>query len=131
MSQQMMDPEMQRVYPAQDGRETETNDQQIETLAQQIIPRVMPEIMYQVRSSMQPPPATRERRYRMAFTLAIVSIVMMVPLTAIILGEVGGLGNIWMALVILAVVMVMLSAINIVLDMALLAEKNHPFDMPK
>ena len=62
----------------------EYNDQFIETLAQRLMPRLMPEIMYNLRSI--EPERSRSRAFGMSLALAIVSVVLMIPLTAIIVG---------------------------------------------
>src|SRR5437660_12104301 len=61
----------------------EYNEQFIETLAQRLMPRLMPEIMYNLRSV--EPERLRSKALGMSFALAIVSIVLMIPLTAIVL----------------------------------------------
>ena len=62
----------------------EYNEQFIETLAQRLMPRLMPEIMYNLRSV--EPERFRTRAFGMSLALAIVSIVLMIPLTAILTG---------------------------------------------
>ena len=62
----------------------EYNDQFIESLAQRLMPRLMPEIMYNLRSV--EPEKAHTRAIGMSLALAIVSVVLMIPLTAIIVG---------------------------------------------
>src|SRR5438876_10702328 len=65
----------------------EYNDQFIESVAQRLMPRLMPEIMYNLRSV--EPERLRSKALGMSFALAIVSLVLMIPLTAIVLGALG------------------------------------------
>ena len=69
----------------------EYNEQFIEAMAQRLMPRLMPEILYHVRN--EDPARVRSRLFGMSLALAIVSIVMMIPLTAIVLGAVSTLGG--------------------------------------
>lgn len=62
----------------------EYNDQFIETLAQRLMPRFMPEIQYRLRIA--DPARARNRALGMSLALAIVSLALMIPLTAIVLG---------------------------------------------
>ena len=78
MKPEMQPPVMQRpVSP-------EYNEQFIESLAQRLMPRLMPEIMYNLR--LMDPARAHNRAVGLSFSLAIVSIGVMIPLTAIILG---------------------------------------------
>jgi hypothetical protein len=69
----------------------EYNEQFIETLAQRLMPRLMPEILYQVRRA--EPMGARNKAFGMSLALAIVSLALMIPLTAIVLGAVQTLGG--------------------------------------
>jgi hypothetical protein len=91
----------------------EYNEQFIETLAQRLMPRLMPEIMYNLRSV--GPERLRSKALGMSLALAIVSVVMMIPLTAIILGALGTAvgGGIGPALVGLAIVSLVILVINV------------------
>jgi len=82
----VMKPEMQPPA-AQRPVGSEYNDQFIESLAQRLMPRLMPEIMYNLRSV--EPERLHSKALGMSFALAIVSIVLMIPLTAIVLGTLG------------------------------------------
>src|SRR5438093_482547 len=62
----------------------EYNEQFIETLAQRLMPRLMPEILYNLRTV--EPMRSRSKGYGMSLALAIVSLALMIPLTAIVLG---------------------------------------------
>lgn len=75
-------PEMQPPAPQQVG--PEYNNQFIETLAQRLMPRLMPEIMYNLRSV--EPERAHNKAFGMSLALAIVSVVVMIPLTAIVVG---------------------------------------------
>ena len=92
----------------------EYNEQFIETLAQRLMPRLMPEIMYNLRSV--EPERLRSKALGMSLAFAIVSVVMMIPLTAIILGGLGTTvvgGGIGPALVGLAIVSLVILVINV------------------
>lgn len=65
--------------------------QYIEALAQRLMPRLMPEILHQLR--IVEPARQRNRAFGMSLALAIVSIVMLVPLAGIVLGTVSTLGG--------------------------------------
>jgi hypothetical protein len=69
----------------------EYNEQFIETLAQRLMPRLMPEIMYHLRTV--EPARSRDKAFGMSLALAIVSIALLIPLTAIVLGAVTSLGG--------------------------------------
>jgi hypothetical protein len=69
----------------------EYNEHFIETLAQRLMPRLMPEIMYHLRTV--EPARSREKAFGMSLALAIVSLVLLIPLTAIVLGAVTTLGG--------------------------------------
>jgi hypothetical protein len=74
----------------------EYNEQFIETLAQRLMPRLMPEILYNLRTV--EPMRSRSKAFGMSLALAIVSLALMIPLTAIMLGIMttivgGGMGQ--------------------------------------
>src|SRR5215472_2238720 len=79
-----MQPEMRTPPFAPPQAGPEYNEQFIETLAQRLIPRLMPEILYYVRTAQ--PMRSHSRPYGMSLALAIVSLALMIPLTAIVLG---------------------------------------------
>ena len=91
----------------------EYNEQFIEGLAQRLMPRLMPEILYHVRN--EDPARVRSRLFGMSLALAIVSIVMMVPLTAIMLGIAdtlgGGIAAALIGVGVIGVVMVLINAL--------------------
>ncbi|HVB22809.1 MAG TPA: hypothetical protein VNG51_12770 [Ktedonobacteraceae bacterium] len=91
----------------------EYNEQFIEGLAQRLMPRLMPEILYHVRN--EDPTRVRSRLFGMSLALAIVSIVMMVPLTAIMLGIAdtlgGGIAAALIGVGVIGVVMVLINAL--------------------
>ncbi len=91
----------------------EYNDQFIETLAQRLMPRLMPEIMYNLRSV--EPERARSRGFGMSLALAIVSVVLMIPLTAIIVGTLGTAvtGGVVPALIGLSIVGLVVLLINV------------------
>src|SRR5215469_4717334 len=69
----------------------EYNEQYTELLAQRLIPRLMPEILYHLRAV--DPARERNRAFGMSLALAIVSVALLIPLTAIVLGIVTTLGG--------------------------------------
>jgi hypothetical protein len=77
-------PEMQTppYTPPQAG--PEYNEQFIETLARRLMPRLMPEVLYYVRTAQ--PMRAQSRPYGMSLALAIVTLALMIPLIAIVLG---------------------------------------------
>ncbi len=79
-----MKPEMQTspIAPPQAG--SEYNEQFIETLAQRLMSRLMPEILYYVRTAQ--PMRSHSSPYGMSLALAIVTLALMIPLIAIVLG---------------------------------------------
>jgi hypothetical protein len=101
----------------------EYNEQFIEAMAQRLIPRLMPEILYHLHK--EDPARLRSRLFGMSLSLAIVSIVMMVPLTAIVLGIVNTLGGgIAAALIGISVVGVVMVLINILFNYMLFHVKS-------
>jgi hypothetical protein len=106
-------PEMQPPI-AQQPVSPEYNEQFIETLARRLMPRLMPEIMYNLRSV--EPARSHNRAVGLSFALAIISIGVMVPLTAIILGVIGTVavgGGIVPALIGLGIVGLVILTINV------------------
>ena len=106
-------PEMQPPM-AQRPVSPEYNEQFIETLAQRLMPRLMPEIMYNLRSV--GPERLHSKALGMSLALAIVSVVMMIPLTAIILGTLGVAvtgGGVAPALIGLGIVGLVILTINV------------------
>ena len=99
----------------------EYNEQFIEMLAQRLMPRLMPQIMYQLR--MVEPTRARTRSFGMSLALAIVSLAMMIPLIAIVLGEFMPLGVI-PALIGIGVVGLVLVLINVLFNNLLFSAKD-------
>jgi hypothetical protein len=94
------------------------NEQFIETLAQRLMPRLMPEILYHLR--VMDPARARNRAFGMSLALAIVSLALLIPLTAIVLGIVTTLGGgITAALVGIATIGVVMVLINVLFNYAL------------
>ncbi len=107
---------------AQRQAASEYNEQYIETLAQRLIPRLMPEILYYVRN--EEPANARSKAMGMSLALAIVSIVLLVPLTAIVLGTVSTLGGgITAALIGFSVIGVVVVLINVLYNYMLFNAK--------
>ncbi len=102
----------------------EYNDQFIESLAQRLMPRLMPEIMYNLRSL--DPTRAHNRAIGLSFALAIVSIGVMIPLTAIILGVLASAvgGGIGPALIGIGIVGLVIVAINVLYNYWLFNEKS-------
>ena len=75
---------------AQQQAGPEFNESFIEALAQRLVPRLMPEILYHVRAAV--PPAKRDHPFGMSLALAIVSLVLLIPLVAIVLADLTFLG---------------------------------------
>ncbi len=95
--------------------------QYIEALAQRLMPRLMPEILYQLRN-VEP---ARERNRAFGMSLAIVSIALLIPLTAIILGTVSTLGGgITAALIGISVIGLVMILINVLFNYMLFHEKS-------
>jgi|SRR5947209_5099192 len=92
--------------------------QYTEALAQRLMPRLMPEILYQLREV--EPERQRNRAFGMSLALAIVSIALLIPLTAIVLGIVSTLGGgISAALIGVGVIGVVLVLINVLFNYTL------------
>jgi hypothetical protein len=97
--------------------------QYIEALAQRLMPRLMPEILYQLRNV--EPARERNRAFGMSLALAIVSIVLLIPLTAIILGTVSTLGGgITAALIGISVIGLVMLLINVLFNFMLFRERS-------
>lgn len=97
----------------------EYNEQFIETLAQ----RLMPEILYNVR--VMDPARARNRAFGMSLALAIVSLALLIPLTAIVLGIVTTLGGgITAALIGIATIGLVMVLINVLFNNALFHDKS-------
>ena len=97
--------------------------QYIEALAQRLMPRLMPEILYQLRNV--EPARERNRAFGMSLALAIVSIALLIPLTAIVLGTVSTLGGgITAALVGIGVISLVMVLINALFNYMLFREKS-------
>lgn len=95
--------------------------QYIEALAQRLMPRLMPEILYQLRQV--EPVRERNRAFGMSLALAIVSIVLLIPLTAIVLGTVSTIGaGITAALVGVGVIGIVMVLINVLFNFLLFHE---------
>ncbi len=102
---------------------SEYNEQFIETLAQRLMPRLMPEILYQLR--IQDPARARNRAFGMSLALAIVSLALLIPLTAIVLGVVTTLGGgITAALYGIATIGLVMVLINVLFNYALFHVKS-------
>jgi hypothetical protein len=114
-----MKPEMQTppIAPPQVG--PEYNEQFIETLAQRLMPRLMPEILYYVRTAQ--PMRSQSKPYGMSLALAIVTLALMIPLTAIVLGVLTTTagGGIVPALIGISVVGLVLLLINLLFNYVL------------
>lgn len=94
------------------------NEQFIETLAQRLMPRLMPEILYHLRVT--DPARARNRAFGMSLALAIVSLALLIPLTAIVLGIVTTLGGgITAALIGIATIGLVMVLINVLFNYAL------------
>jgi hypothetical protein len=91
----------------------EYNEQFIESLAQRLMPRLMPEILYQVRRV--EPMRVRNKAFGMSLALAIVSLALMIPLTAIVLGSVqilgGGFAALLVGIGVIGLVIVLMNAL--------------------
>lgn len=100
----------------------EYNEQYIELLAQRLMPRLMPEILYNLRAV--DPARERNRAFGMSLALAIVSIALLIPLTAIVLGIVSTLGGgITAALVGISIIGVIIVLINVLFNYLLFSGK--------
>ena len=108
--------------PAAPRQEAPAYDMQyIEALAQRLMPRLMPEILYQLRNV--EPARERNRSLGMSLALAIVSIVLLIPLTAIVLGTVSTLGGgITAALVGIGMIGLVMVLINVLFNYLLFHE---------
>jgi hypothetical protein len=92
----------------------EYNEQFIESLAQRLMPRLMPEILYQLRAA--EPMRSRNRAYGMSLALAIVSLALMIPLTAMVLNVLataagGGIGPALIGISVVGLVMVLINVL--------------------
>ena len=118
-----MKPEMQP--PAtQRPVSPEYNEQFIETLAQRLMPRLMPEIMYNLRSL--DPMRAHNRAVGLSFALAVISIGVMIPLTAIILGVLATAvgGGVAPALIGVGIVGLVILTINVLYNYWLFNDKS-------
>ena len=107
---------LQQAVPAYDT-------QYIEALAQRLMPRLMPEILYQLRNVQ--PARERNRAFGMSLALAIVSIALLIPLTGIVLGTVSTLGGgITAALVGIGVIGIVMVLINVLFNFMLFHERS-------
>lgn len=101
----------------------EYTEQYTELLAQRLMPRLMPEILYHLRAV--DPARERNRAFGMSLALAIVSIALLIPLTAIVLGIVSTLGGgITAALVGISIIGVILVLINVLFNYLLFSVKH-------
>lgn len=100
----------------------EYNEQFIEFLAQRLMPRLMPEILYHVRMSQ--PMRSRNRPFGMSLALAIVSLALMVPLSAIVLGVLTTTGGIVPALIGITLVGLVMVLINVLFNYMLFNVKS-------
>ena len=110
--------------PAAPQQAVPTYDMQyIEALAQRLMPRLMPEILYQLRNV--EPARQRNRAFGMSLALAIVSIVMLIPLTGIVLGTVTTVsGGMVAALIGIGVISLVMVLINVLFNYLLFHEKS-------
>ncbi len=100
----------------------EYNEQYTELLAQRLMPRLMPEILYHLRTV--DPARERNRAFGMSLALAIVSIALLIPLTAIVLGIVSTLGGgITAALIGISVIGVIIVLLNVLFNYLLFSVK--------
>lgn len=117
-------PEMQPPV-AQRPISPEYNEQFIETLAQRLMPRLMPEIMYNLRS--YEPERLRRRAFGMSLALAIVSVVLMIPLSAIVLWALGVAatgGGVVPALIGIGIIGLVVLTINVLYNFWLFSAKS-------
>ena len=97
------------------------DQQYIEALAQRLMPRLIPDILYQLRTV--EPIKARNRAFGMSLALAIVSIVMLIPLTGIVLSSVATLGGgITAALIGIGVIGLVMILINMLFNYLLFHE---------
>lgn len=110
--------------PVAPRQEVPTYDTQyIEALAGRLMPRLMSEILYQLRHV--EPARERNRAFGMSLALAIVSIALLIPLTAIILGTVSTLGGgITAALIGISVIGLVMLLINVLFNYMLFRERS-------
>jgi hypothetical protein len=88
----------------------EYNEQFIESLAQRLMPRLMPEILYQLRAT--EPMRSRNRAFGMSLALAIVSLALMIPLTAIVLNTLAtAIGPALIGISVVGLVMVLINVL--------------------
>lgn len=100
------------------------NEQYIELMAQRLIPRLMPEILYHLRAA--DPARERNRAFGMSLALAIVSVALLIPLTAIMLGIVSTLGGgINAALVGISIIGVIILLLNVLFNSLLFRVKRQ------
>lgn len=100
----------------------EYSEQYTEVLAQRLMPRLMPEILYHLRGV--DPARERNRAFGMSLALAIVSIALLVPLTAIMLGVVDTLGGgITAMLVGVSIIGVVILLVNVLFNYLLFSVK--------
>jgi hypothetical protein len=99
----------------------EFNEQFIEALAQRLVPRLMPEMLYHLRAAVPLP--KRDNPFGMSLALAIVSLVLLIPLVAIVLGELAVLG-IGATLIGIGVVCLAMVLINVTFNMLLFRTKS-------
>ena len=110
------------VPPAARQAISEYSDQYVEALAQRLMPRLMPEILYHLRAV--DPARERNRAFGMSLALAIVSIALLIPLTAIVLGIVSTLGGgITAALVGISIIGVIIVLLNVLFNYLLFSVK--------
>ena len=112
------------VPPAARKAVPEYNEQYTELLAQQLIPRLMPEILYHLRAVN--PARERNRAFGMSLALAIVSIALLIPLTGIVLGIVSALGGgIAAALIGISIIGVVIVLLNVLFNYLLFSIKRQ------
>jgi hypothetical protein len=108
---------------AQRQGSSEYNEQFIATLAQRLMPRLMPEILLQLR--VQDPARARNRAFGMSLALAIVSLALLIPLTALVLGVVTTLGGgMTAALIGISMICLVMLLINVLFNYALFHVKS-------
>lgn len=100
----------------------EYTEQYTELMAQRLIPRLMPEILYHLRGS--DPQRERNRAFGMSLSLAIVSVALLIPLTAVMLGIVSSLGGgVTAALVGISILGVVIVLLNVLFNYLLFSTR--------
>ena len=115
-------PQFQYASVAQQQWGPEYSQQFIETLAQRLLPRLMPQILYELQNI--EPVRARNRAFGMSLALAIVSLALMIPMTVLVLGMLTALGAGFVsALIALCVIGLVVVLVNAFFNYALFHEK--------